>query len=281
MYKKAGYLTEPIKLFYVADKRLRTYPFHYHDFDKIMLFFQGGVTYDMEGTSYVLQPYDIVIVPAGHLHRPVVSGKQVYERLIAYISKEYVASYSRRGCDLSPIFRTASPILRQPQEGGNIYGASCRLRQACSDPAYAGCAALQEALFSELLIYISRAVREHHMGYGGISRQNGKVLQLLSYINGSLTEDLSIPKLAAMLCLSPDYLMHLFKNETGWSLGKYITVKRLLLARDLARQGRPLTEACYDSGFKQYSSFYRAWKKYFGTTPKQGGALWPDSAPME
>ena len=138
MYEKTGYLTEPLKLFYVSDKRDWACPVHYHEFDKVMLFFQGDVTYEIEGKSYRLQPYDIVVVPAGQMHRPVVVGTHMYERIIAYISPAYIESYRQRGCDLSALFQTASPILRQPQEAGSLYGASCRLRQACCAEACAG-----------------------------------------------------------------------------------------------------------------------------------------------
>ena len=113
MYEKTGYLTEPLKLFYVSDKRDWACPVHYHEFDKVMLFFQGDVTYEIEGKSYRLQPYDIVVVPAGQMHRPVVGGAYTYERIIAYISPAYIESYRQRGCDLSALFQTASPILRQ------------------------------------------------------------------------------------------------------------------------------------------------------------------------
>lgn len=268
MYEKTGYLTEPIKLFYVSDKRSWECPVHYHEFDKIMIFFQGDVIYEIEGKSYRLQPYDIVVVPAGHMHRPIIHETHVYERIIAYISPSYVETY-RPSCDLSGIFRTSSPILRQPQEVGNLYGVSCRLRQACSSPTYANHTLLKETLFLEFLIYLSQSILDQTIGYVKTGRQNEKIQHLLSYINTHITASLSIPSLADTLCVSPDYLMHLFKEETGYSIGKYITLKRLLLARNLMMQGLPLTEICYDCGFKQYSTFYRAWKKYYGVSPKK------------
>ena len=44
----------------------------------------------------------------------------------------------------------------------------------------------------------------------------------------------------------------------------------VLLARELMKKQLPLTTICYDSGFKQYSAFYRAWKKQYGQSPKKG-----------
>ena len=90
MAQKTGYLAEKLKLFHLSDKRQWTCPYHYHDFDKITLFFRGHVSYDVEGTAYDLQPFDIVVIPAGRIHRPIIYGDDVYERIIAYISPAYL-----------------------------------------------------------------------------------------------------------------------------------------------------------------------------------------------
>ena len=273
MAVKSGYLTDPLKLFYVADQRAWECPFHYHDFDKVVIFLQGQVTYDIEGNSYALQPYDVVAVPAGQMHRPVVGSRQLYERIIAYISPEYVEAYRKRQCDMSIIFRAPSPILRQPREADSLYDVIGRLRHVCRADVPEDNTVLKETLFLEFLIYLSRAVRNKRVGCVKTGRQNEKIQAVLSYIQLHLTGDLSIPAIAEQFCISTDYLMHLFKGETGYSLGYYITIKRLLLARRLMQEGRPLTEVCYDSGFKQYSTFYRAWKKYYGTSPKQRAVM--------
>ena len=72
MAEKTGYLHEKFRLFHVCDKKAWTCPYHYHDFDKITLFLQGHVTYDIEGTSYVLQPFDVVVIPAGQIHLDIL-----------------------------------------------------------------------------------------------------------------------------------------------------------------------------------------------------------------
>lgn len=276
---KTGYLTEPIKLFYLSDKKEWPCPYHYHDFDKITLFFQGNVIYEIEGQSYHLKPYDIVIVRAGQMHRPLIAGTTVYERIIAYISPQYIESYQKRHCDLSVIFhKNASPVLRQPQAVSNIYGVSCRLRRLCSTASSPMNTVLQEAVFLELLICLAEAIQNQHIGYVTTGEENKKIRRLLDYINDHIAADLSVPALAQEVYVSPDYLMHVFKKETGFSLGQYITAKRLQKARLLLEQGLPLTTVCYDSGFKNYSTFYRAWKKCYGASPRKG-ALTDAAAP--
>lgn len=271
MAKKTGYLREPLKLFYLSNKRKWECPYHYHDFDKITLFFQGHVDYEIEGKTYQLKPYDIVVVRAGQMHRPIIHDTSVYERIIAYISSDYLASFAKNGCDLTTIFsQSISSVLRQPQEADALYGVSCRLRHAfCSDfSRYHH--VLEETIFLEFLIYLSEALQHHRIGYVKTGQQNEKIQEIQAYITQHLTNDLSISSIANQFYISPDYLMHLFKNETGYTLGTYITVKRLHLARTLMEQHLPLTEVCYDSGFRQYSTFYRAWKNYYGHSPKKG-----------
>ncbi len=270
MYQKTGYLDEQFRMFYLCDHTQREFTYHYHDFDKLILFFRGKVLYEIEGKSYTLQPFDIVLVRAGQVHRPVVDSQEIYERLIVYVSPEFSQAYKKEGCDFSALFCQAlSPVLRQPQEVGSVYGASCRLRQACTAGGM-GTRLLQHTIFIEFMIHLARSLQEQHMGYVKTGRQNEKVQAMLSYINSHLTEDLAIPALAARFYISPDYAMHLFKSETGYSLGAYITTKRLLLARQRIQEGAPLTTACYDCGFKTYSSFYRAWRNLFHQPPRKG-----------
>lgn len=272
MAEKTGYLYEKFRLFHVCDKKSWTCPYHYHDFDKITLFLQGHVTYDIEGTSYVLQPFDVVVIPAGQIHRPVISGDDVYERIIAYLSPSFIDSFARRGFPVRPVFQTPSPILRQHQEAGSVYSTACRLCQAWSVSGPAG-DILKEAIFTEFLIYLTQAVNDKKIGYVHQDKKNEKIVQVMDYIAAHLTEKLTISSIARACFLSPDYIMHLFKEETGLSIGQYITTKRLQKARHLIEEGRALTTVCYDCGFTHYSTFYRAWKKQYAIAPKYSNQI--------
>ncbi|MDF2611974.1 MAG: rhaS 9 [Lachnospiraceae bacterium] len=102
---------------------------------------------------------------------------------------------------------------------------------------------------------------------------NAKLLPILDYINEHLAEEISIDQLSAQFYLSRYYLMHFFKEETGYTIGNYITEKRLLLAKNLVQNGSSITDACYQSGFKNYSTFSRAFKKAFHTVPKNASFI--------
>ena len=213
-----------------------------------------------------------VVIPAGQIHRPVISGDDVYERIIAYLSPSFIDSFARRGFPVRPVFQTPSPILRQHQEAGSVYSTACRLRQTWSVSGPAG-DILKEAIFTEFLIYLTQAVNDKKIGYVHQDKKNEKIVQVMDYIAAHLTEKLTIPSIARACFLSPDYIMHLFKEETGLSIGQYITTKRLQKARHLIEEGRALTTVCYDCGFTHYSTFYRAWKKQYAIAPKYSNQI--------
>ena len=71
-YTKAGYLTEPFKIFHLRDEHKLNIDFHYHDFHKILIHLHGNVSYCIEGRSYELKEHDIVLVNAGEVHKPIL-----------------------------------------------------------------------------------------------------------------------------------------------------------------------------------------------------------------
>lgn len=62
--------------------------------------------------------------------------------------------------------------------------------------------------------------------------------------------------------------MRLFKQETGFTIGSYISKKRLLLGRELILSGTSAAQAAYECGFKDYSTFQRAYKALFNESPR-------------
>ena len=68
-YNKRGYLNSDFKIFHLTDQISTEFEFHYHEFHKITIFISGNVQYFVEGKTYPLQPYDIVLVNRNDIHR--------------------------------------------------------------------------------------------------------------------------------------------------------------------------------------------------------------------
>ncbi len=59
----------------------------------------------------------------------------------------------------------------------------------------------------------------------------------------------------------------IFKEATGTTPQHYINAKRLISAKEKIKGGMPVCEVAAPCGFSDYSSFYRAYKKYFPMHP--------------
>ncbi|MCR5584849.1 MAG: AraC family transcriptional regulator [Lachnospiraceae bacterium] len=97
--------------------------------------------------------------------------------------------------------------------------------------------------------------------------------QIVAYVNGNILGDISVDLLAERFFMSKSQFCKIFKEATGASPWKYITAKRLLEAGNMIAEGTPAWEAAEKCGFGDYSSFYRAHVKRFGTGPRDKGTL--------
>lgn len=276
-YIKKGYLNSEFRLFHLTDQETREVKYHYHDFDKITIFIKGHVTYTIEGKSYELSPYDIVLVRHNDIHRLVVDNSQIYERIIVYISPNFMNAYKTDSYDLSYCFQKAeeehSNVLRIPSlKNSSLFQSITRLEKSFSDDGYAS-DLYRQVLFLEFMIHLNRAARKNRLEFIDTDNCNTKILDILQYINENLNHDLNIDILSDHFYISKYYMMRLFKQETGYTLGHYISQKRLLLAKELILTGVSGTQACFDCGFKDYSTFSRAYKKLFHESPRETGTL--------
>lgn len=264
--EKTGYLKEDFRLFHINDQTKKDFSYHYHDFHKIIVFISGKVTYHIEGKAYHLKPRDILLVSQGAIHKPEIDPSVPYERYIFWIRDDLSCQ------ELNTCFQKAN------DRSFNLVRADSALQERLKDllpeieqtlqNKHLGDSVLRDALFTQFMIYINRIfLRTSSSPDKKAYSSDTQVEQLLKYINRNLSENLSIDQLAERFFLSKYHMMRKFKNETGYTIHNYITSKRLLMARSLISQGIPVMKAALASGFRDYTTFVRAYKKQFGKAP--------------
>ena len=243
---KRGYLKEDFRLFHLKDSRAQKVDYHYHAFDKLILLLGGKVTYVVEGVTYFLQPWDLLLVGHDLIHRPIIDPAEPYERVVIWLGREWLE-------------RRLHYMQRIQQ-----------LEEALRDRSF-GAARMADTLCQQMLIDVnrdvlrSRTAQEERDSY----RVDPKMEEVLRYILDHLGEELTVESLSKQFFISRYYLMHRFKAVTGYTVHQYISQKRLLRAGELIRAGVPVMKAAEQAGFEEYSTFLRAFRGTFHMSPRE------------
>ena len=272
---KRGYLNEGFRLFHLKDTRAQKLDYHYHEFDKLILLLGGKVTYVVEGVTYFLQPWDVLLVQHSLIHKPIIDPAEPYERVVLWLDRTWLSQRSDPGERLDTCFDTARErgfhLLRADGARRLRYMQTIQgLEEALHSKEF-GAARLADTLCQQLLIDVNRDILASRTAAEAPDsyRVDPKMEEILQYIVHHLDEDLSVDSLSKRFYLSRYYLMHRFKAVTGFTVHQYISQKRLLLAGELIRQGVPVMKAAEQAGFAEYSTFLRAFQNTFHMSPRE------------
>jgi len=268
-HSKRGYLLENFRLFHLKSRGGTQTEYHYHEFCKILLLMQGSGGYYVDGQRYLLQPGDIVLLDAHSIHRPELDGEAPYERIILYISPEYLQRQSTADCNLRSVFSgEKGHVLRlSGEQKQRIFRLAAQLERDLEGETF-GREILSNADLLRLLVELGRNRENPSVsGPGPVMPRSDRIAEILRYIDQHLSEDLDAEIIAKAFFISKYHMMRQFRRETGTTVHLYITQKRLVKARELMDAGMRATEACYRCGWRSYSSFTRAYSKHLGTTP--------------
>lgn len=103
-----------------------------------------------------------------------------------------------------------------------------------------------------------------------LKKRGDAVETVKSYIDGNLAEDLSLPRLAEIVHLNPDYMARLFKQSEKCTLTEYIGMLRIQKAKERLSEPHVLVQdIAKELGFSTAGYFSRFFKKETGMTPQE------------
>jgi hypothetical protein len=185
---KIGYLNEDFRFFHLKDKKAEEHAFHYHDFNKIVIFLSGNVTYVVEGKYYKLRPWDILFVSRSELHKPFIDPNEYYERIIIWVNSDFLESQSTDDSDLLTCFHTAAKdklnLFRLSPDNMNIINDTLfSLEKEIRDRDF-GSQILQNSYFFQLIVYLNRLMLRSKSNADVEDIQyDERIVNILTYIN--------------------------------------------------------------------------------------------------
>ena len=241
---------------------------HDHNFHEMVYCLSGGVDYLIGGQQYHLQRGDILCVPAGMTHAPLIPQQltEPYRRYVLWISQEYFQILNSMFLGDSLHTRDLPRLIRASGSSGEFLSQYFRrCVQECEQKQYRYDGVVF-GIVTELAVQLARLLRTEQSAPAG---KPGLLEQIISHVDAHLAERITVADVAARFWVSQSTVSQLFRKKMGTSFYRYVTQRRLLESKLLIKSGVPMEQVSVAVGFQDYSTFYRAFKSEFNISPTQ------------
>lgn len=255
---------------------------HRHEYFQIQLNLAGATEQHIGAAVRPLPPGGLSFVLPYRVHRvPHPPG-----------SRFYVLSFTQRflrpELDVDPLDLEDVPLERAPDLAPFLYqefadfrlaGAALRQARAACERMSAEAAAQRycwrEIVRGELLLLIGLACRVHERTLLALAASQAQVRgrraalqRALKHLREHATGRISLASTAGAVDLSPTYLAHLIKKETGKTFTELLTERRMDRARELlAHTPMKIGEVAAAVGFDDEAYFARRFRQRYGMPP--------------
>ena len=260
------------ELYHHSSHRRVTPEFHSHDFYEIYFFISGDASLYIEEYAYRMKPGDVVIIPPGRMHRAFFHNTEAYyERMFIYISRSALRDMGSKDFPLLDIIEACIQRAKFCHALSDRDFSACRntISEIISDAV--GAPPHQRLINRcKLTILMTRLCKLFGEARDEqSSRSSKRVADVIAYINERIGQDLSLDEVSCHFYISKYHLIREFKNYTNRSVYQYIVAKRIIQAKLLIQSGLKPTDVYLQCGFREYSSFYKAFKKETELSPQQ------------
>lgn len=221
---------------------------------------------------YHLRGDDILFIPPNVLHNPIFKDFDMpYERYVLWISCSTLEQILSVDADLLDCYRSQTGkryLLRNHAAAGDTFRTTFVSLEDSLRRQDALYHAEVKSFILHLMVEYYKAQRSRHSNAHGGSRRE-LLTRILHYLQENMQGDLSLEAVAGHFYMDKFTLAHYFKEKIGVSFYQYVIQQRLLLGKNLLLEGIPASKVCFQCGFSDYSSFFRAFKKEYTVSPVQ------------
>lgn len=246
---------------------------HVHDLYEILYVIDGTITYQIEGIHYELNGGDMILVSPTMLHKLESINTTNSTRIVINFSENYAKKLSTDRCDILKAFEITS--LRKIHKISFDSSAQKTIKKYFDimvelqfSKEYGDDLAFN-LRFCQAMLMINKEVLNSRDENNLVFTTNKVVSDVVEYINENYNKPILLSNISNKFSLSESRLSHLFKQETGMSIHKFLMKKRLMHSKTFIRNGEHINVVYALVGFNDNTSFFRAFKKEYNITPKK------------
>ena len=240
---------------------------HSHIFYEILFICSGNIQYLIQTNRYHIQPGDIIIVPPGVSHQPILTENAImpYRRYVLWLSQAFMKGV----LPLFPDYDFTKPrLIRTSGTKWSILKDNFYNGILETERKNPGWNAIVYANTLQLIALLCRASEDKKSMH--LKSEKPELLEnILTYIESNLDNHLSLEEIGKRFFISKSTISNNFRKEMGISFYQYVTQRRLVAAKNKILSNIPLETIAGEVGFSDYSSFYRAFKSEYGISPRQ------------
>ena len=241
---------------------------HNHAMYELEYYLSGDVIYMVDGVRYKMEPGSLLMIAPTVPHKLFINTDTSFERHILYIS--------HAGNESSIALLAKDSMKIGNQKAGGVYYSPDAVADLLPLLEELGqCSASEDKQLNELAPYFVQAILAKLKIKARTQRptlfsmgEDRTMDTVKEYVSRNLEKDISLQDIADRFKLSKDYCNQFHKN-TGMSIMQYVKYNRILRARQMLSDGVAASEAAERVGFKDYSSFYRAYRAITGRMPSE------------
>lgn len=245
--------------------------FHSHTFFEFLCCCNTcGAEYLIGTERYKLQKGDIILIPPGISHRPLLPAnmQEPYIRDVLWINADFVNTLSDTIPDITDLGRITPNLFRAT---GTRWEYICDLFHQGVQEASAKNLGWQLMVTANTITILIHVLRASHDFYAKPQKAEKPELldQFISYVEQHLANKITLREIAHHFYISESTVTQTFRKKMGISFYRYVIQRRLIASKTLIETGIPLESVAEQVGFTDYSSFFRAFKQEYGISPRQ------------
>lgn len=241
------------------------FPSHAHDdLSEIIYISEGEGSFRIGDEHYIAGKGDLLIYNRGVVHE---ERSNPQKPLVTYFCG--VGDLALHGVEEGCILPAgACPVIQTGQYSKQVESLISNIFEEVNSQVLGFEHVCRHGLIS-LLILIIRITSSG--GGGSVALKPGSIgLRIKEYIDKNYTRDIPLSEIANQLYISPHYLSHIFKEETGYSPISYMIRRRIGEAkRLLLTTGLSVQEISREVGYENSNYFSMVFKKIAGESPSR------------